>query len=301
MKLELTPYEHNDLIPNGQVLTFEMEMTPYPDARRRTIRVWLPGDYDGVKRFPVVYMHDGQGLFRAPNGRAAFDVDRILTDLTKEGISAIVVGIDTDMKNRRTELTPPLPRGENPDAVPSKFGLPAFTEASTTDLYADFVIDYLKPAIDENFMTLTDPVNTCVAGASAGGSASFYMMLRNPEIFGRAIVFSPGFPRFPKDLLLKYLDDYDFAKIADHRIAFYNGDQGLDQSSVDHVLAVYRKMREKGLDNQHCMFLLDTRQSHYAAGWSKHLPELLRFVFAADNSQPQNDPMPPRPPMPPKA
>ncbi|HMV91198.1 MAG TPA: alpha/beta hydrolase-fold protein, partial [Cyclobacteriaceae bacterium] len=29
----------------------------------RTIAVWLPEGYDSTKRYPVLYMHDGQNLF----------------------------------------------------------------------------------------------------------------------------------------------------------------------------------------------------------------------------------------------
>ena len=296
MKLDLKPYEYNDLIPNGQVFTTELEMKPYPDGRRRTIHIWLPGDYDGVKRFPVVYMHDGHALFRTPSPRMAMDPDRVLTGLAKEGISAIVVGIDSS-EFRMTELTPPLPKGET-GIVINGHKTPVFTDESTTDLYADFIIDYLKPMVDETFMTLPDAANTCVAGVSAGGSASFYMILRNPEVFSSALVYSPGFPLFDLDKLLQYLDEYDYSKLAGHRIAFYNGDQSIDRTSVDYVLAVYRKMREKGMDRLQNMFILDTRQSHYAYAWTKYMPEMLRFVFAEDNSEPQNDPMPPMPPRP---
>ena len=92
----LVTYPKTELLPYGTMQSFEMEMTPYPDHRTRTIRVWLPDDYDGVKRFPVVYMHDGQGLFLSGDGRAKLEPDRALTKLREEdGISAIVVGIDT--------------------------------------------------------------------------------------------------------------------------------------------------------------------------------------------------------------
>lgn len=288
MKLTLTPYDHSELIPNGTLQTFEIEMTPYPDARRRTIRVWLPEEYDGQRRFPVVYMHDGQGVFRNGDNGAKLDADRALTALSAEGISAIVVAIDT-AATRGSELTPPYHRGE-PGAMVNGHRIPLIEEPSTTNLYADFVVNYLKPLIDENFMTLSDMQHTCIGGISAGGSASYYMILRYPEMFGRAIVCSPGFPMFSLEKLLEMLDEYDMAKLADHRIAFYNGDQGIDVTSVDYVLAVYRKLKEKGMDSRHLMFLLDTRQTHNEAAWAKYLPELLQFLFAEDNSQPTPPP-----------
>ena len=286
MKPELHPYDHPELIPDGTLKTFELEMVPYPDHRRRRILVWLPSDYDGEKRFPVIYLHDGQGVFECNDGRNKLKADRAVTSLQAEGISAIVVGIDTS-EDRGLELTPPFERGERGGSV-NGHRIPIIDGVSSTGTYADFVISTLKPLIDENFRTLPDPAHTCVGGISAGGSASYYMFLRNPEVFGRAIVCSPGFPMFDLQKLLAYLDAYDFSRIQDHRIAFYNGDQGIDVTSVDYVLAVYRKFKEKGMDRLHSMYLLDTRQTHNEAAWAKYLPELIRFLFAEDNSEKGN-------------
>ena len=281
--LTLTPYESPELIPEGTIRTFETEMIPYADHRRRRILVWLPKDYDGVKRFPVIYLHDGQGVFECGDGQNKLRADRAVSGLSAEGISAIVVAIDTS-SDRGAELTPPFPRGER-GATVNGHPVPVIDAPSSTDTYAEFVVSTLKPLIDENFLTLPDPENTCIGGISAGGSASYYMLLRNPEVFGRAIVCSPGFPMFSLEKLLRYLDDYDFSRLKDHRIAFYNGDQGIDVTSVDYVLAVYRKFREKGMDRLHSMFLLDTRQTHDGAAWAKYLPEMIRFLLAEDNGE----------------
>lgn len=275
MKLTLTPTAHPDRIPKGTLQSFELEMVPYADHRRRRIQVWLPEDYDGIKRFPVIYLHDGQGVFASDTDDPLY-ADRAVSEI--EGFSAIIVTIDNS-SDRGAELTPPFPRAEAGTVVHG-FRTPIIAEPSSTETYGRFVVETLKPLIDENFMTLPDASNTCVGGVSAGGSASYYMMLTWPEVFGKALVFSPGFPMFQLDKLLKYLDAYDFSRLQDHRIAFYNGDQSIDVTSVDYVLAVYRKFREKGFDKDHLMFLLDTRQSHAAEPWAKYLPEMVRFVFS---------------------
>jgi len=280
MKPEMIEIEHAP----GRILTFEMEMPTFSDGRTRTIRVWLPDDYDGVKRYPVVYMHDGQNVYSSKHARNTLNLDIALTELKKEGIHAIGVAVDT-APTRGSELTPPYPRRTSGPAE-NGIRIPLIPEPSTTPQYAEFVVKYVKPLIDENFMTLPDPMNTVVGGISAGGSASFYMMLTYPEVFGRAIVCSPGFPMFSKEALLDVLDACDFGKLKDHRIAFYNGDQGLDGTSLDYVLMVYRRMREKGMDSLHNMYILDTRQTHCEGAWAKYLPEILRFLMLPDNSQP---------------
>ena len=286
MKLTLTPYEHSELIPVGTLQTFEMEMEPYPDRRRRTIRVWLPEDYDGVKRFPVVYLHDGQGVFQNGDGKFKLNADRAVTSLKEYGLSALVVAVDTG-PDRGAELTPPLKRGGRGIEV-NGFRIPVIDEPSTTDLYAEFIVKHLKPLIDENFLTLPDWEHTCVGGISAGGSASYYMILKYPEVFGRAIICSPGFPMFDLDNMLRELEAYDMSALAGHRLVFYNGDQGIDVTSFDYVIAVYKKLKALGLTRRDMMLLTDTRQTHSEAAWGKYLPEFLRFLLSEDNAEPGN-------------
>ena len=286
MNLTMTPYERSDLIPVGTLQTFEMEMVPYPDHRRRTIRVWLPEDYDGVKRFPVVYLHDGQGVFQNGDGKFKLNADRAVASLKGEGLSAIVVAVDT-AETRGAELTPPFKRGGRGITV-NGHKIPVIDEPSTTDIYAEFIVKHLKPLIDENLMTLPDCANTTIGGISAGGSASYFMILKYPEVFGRAIICSPGFPMFDLDNLLRELDEYDVGALKDHRLVFYNGDQGIDVTSFDYVIAVYKKLKEKGLTRRDMMLLMDTRQTHSEAAWGKYLPEFLRFLLSEDNSEAGN-------------
>ena len=288
----LQKQDSREFISHGTLYTFETEMVPYPDHRRRTIRVWLPEEYDGTRRFPVIYMHDGQSVFRGPDGRRALEADRVLTELSAEGISAIVVAIDT-ARTRGTELTPPYPKVKM-ERVINGIRLPMELEESTTDLYAAFIINHLKPMIDAEFATLTDPLNTCVGGCSAGGSASYYLFLHYPEVFGKAIVNSPGLPMFHQEALMEELENYDYSKLEGHRICFYNGDQAIDASSLYDVIDVYRKLREKGLDATQNMVLVDSRQTHYEAAWARYLPEMLRFLFAEDNRAEMPPPRPPR-------
>ena len=285
MKIELKPYEHAEAIEKGKLFTFELAIDTYPEKPLRTIRVWLPEDYDGVKRFPVIYMHDGQQLFRGLDDAPKQDVDRAVSSLAPLGISAIVVGID-NAENRGTELTPPGPRAPEGSVV-NGIPIPIIPGESTTPLYAEFIVKSLKPLIDDNLMTLPDAEHTCVGGISAGGSTSYYMLLHYPEVFSRAIVCSPGFPMFTLEGLLADLDAYDFSKLDGHRIAFYNGDESIDGTSLDHVLAVYRKFKEKGFDKRRVMYILDTRQSHCDAAWGKYMPELIRFILAEDNAEPE--------------
>ena len=290
MKITFDSYPGAAEITGGTLKTFETTMHPYPDGRTRTIRVWLPESYDGVRRFPVVYLHDAQNLFRGLDDRKKWDADRAASSLVSEGIECILVGVDT-APTRFSELLPPY-RLETEHPLGSATGTPIPLPEATGDLYAKFITEYLKPIIDENLMTLPDAQNTCIGGASMGGLESFYMAMLYPEVYGRAIIFSPAFPVFPLGDILERIDSYDMARLSGSRFFFYDGGQTLDREIIASTIAVYLKLEERGLGSTQNACILDSREPHYETAWAKYLPEALRFLFLKDNSVP----MPPPPP-----
>jgi predicted alpha/beta superfamily hydrolase len=152
---------------------------------KRTRRVWiyLPPGYDksGTK-FPVLYMHDGQNVFDdATSFSGEWGVDEYL-DSTKAK-HAIVVAVDHGSNKRINEYCP--------------YDMEKFGEGEG-DRYIDFLVKTLKPFIDKNYRTLKDTRNTMIAGSSMGGIISMYAILKYPDVFGTAGVFSPAFWVGPK-------------------------------------------------------------------------------------------------------
>ena len=118
------------------MLTFELPMEAYPDRRLRTIRVWLPDSYDGSRRFPVLYMHDGQNLFDETNSyNNRWHINWEMDRLCKEQLPAIIVGVD-NAATRMSELCPDMP--VNPD-IYDVCNLPHEQIIPTGHLYAKFV------------------------------------------------------------------------------------------------------------------------------------------------------------------
>lgn len=166
---------------NAQVQVWKTAMNIPQLDRTRRIWVYLPQDYENSgKSYPVLYMHDGQNVFDASTSFAGeWNVDETLTRLENQGYaSAIVVAIDNGGTKRIDEYSP----FTNPD-----YG------GGEGDAYLDFIIETLKPAIDNEFRTLTGPDNTGIIGSSMGGLISHYACFRNPEVFGRIGVFSPAY------------------------------------------------------------------------------------------------------------
>lgn len=147
-----------------------------------TRRIWIylpPGYAASNKKYPVMYLHDGQNIFDAYTAAyGEWGVDEILDSMIKKGAPAcIVVGIDNGPE-RMQEYNPY-------DAL--KFG------KGKGDLYLEFLTETLKPFIDKHYRTLPQKENTIIAGSSMGGLISFYALLKYPGTFGAGGIFSPAF------------------------------------------------------------------------------------------------------------
>jgi alpha-glucosidase len=149
--------------------------------RNRRIWIYLPPDYDtsGID-YPVLYMHDGQNLFDNATAFAGeWQVDETLNLLHQQGKPVpIVIGVDNGGGHRIAEYTP---------WAHSQHG------GGDGHLYADFIVETLKPYVDENYRTLPGRENTGVMGSSLGGLISFYIAHKYQEVFSKAGVFSPSF------------------------------------------------------------------------------------------------------------
>jgi predicted alpha/beta superfamily hydrolase len=61
------------------------------------------------------------------------------------------------------------------------------------DLYLDFLINNVKPYVDDKFRTKKQREFTGIMGSSLGGLFSFYAGLKYQDIFSKIGVFSPSF------------------------------------------------------------------------------------------------------------
>ena len=158
-----------------QVSTFSIEAPQLNTSKK--IWVYLPKNYTtSKKKFPVIYMHDGQNLFDAKTSYVGeWNIDETLDSISAQ---VIVIGIEHGNEKRMEELTP---------FKNEKYG------GGNADNYLDFIVNTLKPYVDKNYRTKTNANNTCLWGSSLGGLVSFYGALKYPEVFGKVGCFSPSF------------------------------------------------------------------------------------------------------------
>jgi predicted alpha/beta superfamily hydrolase len=151
---------------------------------QRDFIVYLPPRYheQPERRFPVLYMHDGQNLF---DGATSFvpgmdwHVGHTADDFILTGAvqPVIIVGIYNVGKVRIHEYTP--------TKAPRLGG-------GRADRYAKFLIQEVMPFIQQEYRVLSDPRVTGMGGSSLGGLVSLYLGLKHPQIFGRLAALSPS-------------------------------------------------------------------------------------------------------------
>lgn len=148
-------------------------------GNRRDLVVWLPPAYAlAERRYPVIYMHDGQNLFDPRTSYAEpWRVDVAMEREARRSLEAIVVGIPNMGGERIAEYSP---------YVDARIG------GGNGDRYLDWIIGTVKPMIDARFRTRADRLHTGMAGSSMGGLITLYAYLRDPTVFGFVGVLSPS-------------------------------------------------------------------------------------------------------------
>ncbi|MDB5203451.1 MAG: hypothetical protein JWQ27_2860 [Ferruginibacter sp.] len=229
-------------------------------ARNRRIWVYLPPDYQQSKKsYPVIYMHDGQNLFdELTSGFGEWGIDEFLDSLNKAGKNAcIIVGIDNG-RQRLNEYNP----YDN-----QRFG------KGEGAAYTDFIVKSLKPFIDRRFRTLKDKDNTAIAGSSMGGLISYYAALKNPEVFGKAGIFSPSFWIAPE----MYLLTDSVAQNIRGKFFFYIG----EQEGEENVQKMQEMMEKLGAKSSALIYSVnDAAGSHNEKAWRKWFPEFYKWIMA---------------------
>jgi predicted alpha/beta superfamily hydrolase len=145
----------------------------------RDILVHLPASYrPGDRRYPVIYMQDGQNLFDPATSFAGdWGLVDALATLPRRSVEPIVVAIPNAGEERIREYSPFLD---------PKIG------GGAGDRYLDFLLDTLKPLIDSRFRTRPEPAATGIAGSSLGGLISLYGFFRRAGAFGFVAAISPS-------------------------------------------------------------------------------------------------------------
>jgi predicted alpha/beta superfamily hydrolase len=251
--------ENRTVLAQVRILDEHLDM---PQLYRQG-RIWLylpPGYETSRKRYPVLYMTDGQNLFDAFYGHSGeWGVDEALDSLyqiSKKGL--IVVGVDHGGESRLSEYTPwPHPK----------------YQGGGGSHFADFLVQTLKPYIDRHYRTKTGARHTGMAGSSLGGLMSFYTASRYPQVFSRVGVFSPSF--WFSDSIYSWAQQQAFHPGA--RIYFLAGEQESEEMVPD-MNKMYALLDKKA-GHRHLKLVVKADGQHQEWFWRREFPELIKFLF----------------------
>jgi len=145
--------------------------------------VYLPPVYDADadRRFPVLYMQDGQNLFDPATAFAGNSwhmgetADSLI--LTGEVAPLIIVGIYNTGEHRINEYTP---------VEDKRLG------GGQADAYGQMLVEELKPFVDRTYRTLPGAADCGLGGSSLGGLVTLYLGLRYTWMFSKLAVMSPS-------------------------------------------------------------------------------------------------------------
>ena len=174
----------------------------------RTIHVYLPASYgkDTQRRYPVLYLHDGQNIFRTAGtnisfGWGSWQLDRTADELARGKKMQEIIMVAVDNSAARYEEYCGLMNPPRTNTMPAG-GPTAFEN------YAAFLITELKPQIDREYRTRPGPADTGVMGSSLGGICSLVLAWEHPEIFGRTASLSGSFQVEHTNFLNEILHNY---------------------------------------------------------------------------------------------
>jgi predicted alpha/beta superfamily hydrolase len=228
---------------------------------RRDVDVYLPPSYGaGRRRYPVIYMHDGQNLSDPETAFAGtWQLDSILRELAARGIEPIVVGVH-NVEDRLVEYSP------FPDR---KHG------GGEADRYLAFLTDTLKPRIDRSFRTARRPQQTATVGSSMGGLLSLYAFLRRPDVFALAGIMSPSL-WFGRDRLFDFVDESPLPR---GRVYLDVG-TGEGAATLRDARTLNAMLERKGVrDGQSRRYVEARGGRHDEESWSRRLGGALEFLL----------------------
>jgi enterochelin esterase-like enzyme len=242
----------------------------------RLLRVWLPPGYDDAehqgRRYPVLYLNDGQNLFEAASSFTGVEwqVDETADRLIREGTMPpmVIVGIDNATKDRIREYMPY--RSMNPMMLRAQ-----------GRHYPDFLMKEVMPFVERNYRLASGPENTGLGGSSLGGLIALYTTMARPGMIGRLLLESPAL--WAGRQLIR---ESRSVRVWPERIFLAAGtaEAGSVERSrtvVDDVRELAAIMRRAVLSEKRLRLVVRDGAGHNEGAWAERFPEALRFLFGA--------------------
>lgn len=230
-------------------------------GNKRNLRIYLPPSYEEnpAKRYPVLYMQDGQNLFDAKTASFGVEwrVDETINRLVATGVmdEVIVVGIDAT-PDRIPEYTP---------CCDPKYG------GGRINAYDTFVTATVKLFVDRTYRTLPGKDSNAILGSSLGGLAAVAIAQRHPDLFAQAGAMSGSF---------WWNDGAAIAKPANKVPVRFYLDAGTRDDGAGDAVKMRDAMLGKGYkEGTDLMFYSAEGARHNEKSWSERVDKPLTWFF----------------------
>jgi predicted alpha/beta superfamily hydrolase len=240
----------------------------------RTIVIYFPPDYEisTTRRYPVLYMQDGQNLFDASTSFAGVEWrldENAQTLISEEKIQPLIIVGIYNTPDRTAEFTPfdKTPSGSDGRGA----------------LYGRFIVEELKPMIDAKYRTMPDRAHTAIGGASQGGLIALAVAHDHPNVFSAVATFDPWFRDTQHSIFDAWKGDTGWMK----NMRFY-ADMGTNAgtlypgtTAVQDLDQFTKLLDSAGLKKttDYYTATIDGAQ-HNESAWQQRVPALLQFLYA---------------------
>lgn len=241
----------------------------------RDLAVYLPPGYDdpanAEKRYPVLYMNDGQNLFNEVTSYQGVEwkldeaAEKLITDGKIDPL--IIVGI-FNSEQRTREFTPKSLGKSGSDGA--------------GEVYGQFVVETVKPFIDSMYRTNPDRAHTGIGGSSMGALIALSIVKQYPDKFGKIALLTPHLWCNGKPIYAMAGEDLGFMKGA--KVWLDMGSAGGDNYPGKDPLADAQQFAKK-LESSELARDKDLKYSEYPGGehkesaWQTRCDQVLMWLY----------------------
>lgn len=253
---------------------FEVQQVPHGEVRTvhyyskveetwRPLLIYTPAGYDeGKQSYPVVYIQHGGGEDHRgwmEQGRTAQIMDNLIA--AGKAVPMIVVSANSNVRSRNG-------------------GMGGGYSWQGMQTFRSELIDNVIPFVEKNFRVKKDRKNRAMCGLSMGGGQSFYIGLRDPDVFANVGVFSTGMfggisgaSNF--DLEAEVPGMLTDTKTFNNQFDVFFISCGEQDPRIEYTRSIVKKMRDSGVNVRFSSYLGD----HEWQVWRKSLHEFAQYLF----------------------
>ena len=248
-------------VPHGEVRT--VYYYSKVDESWRPLMVYTPAGYNESQReYPVVYIQHGGGEDHRgwmEQGRTAQIMDNLIA--AGKAVPMIVVSANSNVRSRNG-------------------GMGGGYSWQGMQTFRSELLENVIPFVEKTYRVKKDRKSRAMCGLSMGGGQSFYIGLRDPEVFANVGVFSTGMfggisgaSNF--DLESEVPGILTDTKTVNKQFDVFFMSCGEQDPRIEYTRSIVKRMRDGGVEVRYNSYPGD----HEWQVWRKSLHEFAQYLF----------------------